>query len=183
MIRIHPYSALFLAVSPGITAMARAADIVAGDVTAALGPEFFVDDAVIGGGDNNATVFTRDLVGLWTAGATVTLKGIGWASGSTGTSNTSVTVTFSEAGPDGALGTTDDVIVGTVTDNLVFSGASEYPWPQDNQRRHRPGKCKTHDRRHSRGWFASTGRQYRQCFRELGYHHMGHRFRDCHRRE
>ena len=113
-------------------ARARAADIVAGDVTAALGPDFFMDDAATGGGDNNATVFTRNFSGFWTDGATVTLKGLGWASGNAGTTSTSVTATFSEPGPDGTHGTGDDIIVGTVTDNLVYTGTSEYVWDFDS---------------------------------------------------
>ncbi|QTN33878.1 sulfatase-like hydrolase/transferase [Akkermansiaceae bacterium] len=115
-----------------LAASGRAADIVAGNVTTALGPDFFLDDAATGGGDNNATTFTRDLDGLWTKEANVTLKGLGWASGSTGTSNTTVTVTFTDYGADGVIGTGDDVIVGTVTDNLSFSGASEYVWDFDS---------------------------------------------------
>ena len=115
-----------------VAPFAHAAEIVAGDVTAVLGPDFFLDDAVIGGGDNNATTFTRDLAGYWSSGAVVKLKGLGWASGTTGTTSTSVTVTFSEPGPDGAFGNADDIIVGTVTNNLVFFSASEYVWDFDS---------------------------------------------------
>jgi arylsulfatase A-like enzyme len=115
---------------------ARGADIVMGDVTSVLGPDFFFDDAATGGGDNNATTFTRDISGYWTPGATVTLKGLGWASPSTGapggTAATTATVTFTDLGPDNAFGTTDDVVVGSVTDDLVFTGtAGEFVWNFD----------------------------------------------------
>lgn len=112
--------------------MAWAADIVSGDVTASLGPDFFFDDAATGGSDNTVSNFNRDLSGLWTAGATVTLKGLGWASSSSGTVATDATVTFTDLGPDETLGTADDAVVGSVTDNLVFSGAGEYLWEFDS---------------------------------------------------
>ncbi len=126
-----PYHATLrlLAVVCILSCGARAADIVAGNVTTALGPDFFFDDAVTGGGDNSSTTFTRDLSGFWTSGATVTLKGLGWASGTAGTTSTSVTATFTDPGTDTAYGTSDDIIVGTVTDNLIFTGvASEFVW-------------------------------------------------------
>ncbi len=105
--------------------------ITAGDVTSSLGPDFFLDDAATGGGDNDATNFNRSLSGIFSPGATVTLKGLGWASGSAGTSNTTVTATFTDLGPDDSLGTADDVIVGSVTSDLVYSGANEYVWNFD----------------------------------------------------
>ncbi len=112
---------------------ASAADIVVGDVTASVGPDFFFDDAATGGSDNNATSFNRDISGYWTAGATVTLKGLGWASSNSGTTATSATATFTDLGPDGSFGTADDVVVGSVTDNLVFTGvAGEYVWAFEN---------------------------------------------------
>jgi arylsulfatase A-like enzyme len=112
---------------------AHAADIVLGDVTTVLGPNFFFDSASTGGGDNNSTTFNRDVSGYWTSGATVTLKGLGWASPSGGTTATSATATFTDLGPDGTFGTSDDVIVGTVTDDLVFTGAAgEFVWDFDS---------------------------------------------------
>ena len=112
---------------------ARGAPIVAGNVTNSLGPDFFFDAAATGGGDNNATTFTRDISGYWTPGASVTLKGLGWASpAGTGTTATSATVTFTDFGPDNTFGTTDDQVVGTVSDSLVFGGASEYVWDFDS---------------------------------------------------
>ena len=115
------------------TGGAKAADIVVGDVTSALGPSFFFDAAATGGGDNNSTNFVRDIAGHWTTGATVTLKGLGWASGTAGTTATTATVTFTEPGPDLAFGTADDRVVGTVADNLIYTGvAGEYVWDFDS---------------------------------------------------
>jgi len=127
---MKPIATLALTLALGATfPPARAANIVAGDVTAALGPAFFVDAASTGGGDNNATSFTRDFNSVFNPGATVTLKGLGWASPSAGITNTAVTATFTDLGPDNAIGTTDDVVVGIVTDNLIISTvASEYVW-------------------------------------------------------
>lgn len=151
--------------------LVRAADIAAGNVTTALGPAFFFDDALTGGGDNNASNYIRDITGYWTAGSTVTLKGLGRACGTAGTTNTSVTATFTDLGPDDAFGTSDDMVVGAVTDKLIHPGVGEYPWgfnsdivftstgtslrikivsvasirrkttPQDHKRRHHPGRC------------------------------------------
>jgi arylsulfatase A-like enzyme len=121
-----------LAASVFASVPVSAADIVAGDVTATLGPDFFLDLASTGGGDNNATTFTRDIGGYWTPRAEVVITGLGWASGAGGTTSTSVTATFSEPGPDGAFGTADDVVVGSVIDDLVYSGASEYLWNFDS---------------------------------------------------
>ena len=67
---------------------ASAAPIVLGDGTTALGPDFFFDAAATGGGDNNSTAFTRIIDGYWGTGASVTLKGIGWASSASGTTAT-----------------------------------------------------------------------------------------------
>ncbi len=98
-------------------------------MTASLGPDFFFDAAAIGGGDHNSTNLVRDIGGFWTAGASVTLRGLGWASPSTGTTATQATVTFTDPGPDLAFGTADDAVVGTVTDSLVFTGAAgEFVW-------------------------------------------------------
>ncbi len=106
--------------------------IVAGDVTSSLGPDFFLDDAVIGGGDNDSTNFNRTLNAIFSPAASVTLKGLGWASSSGNTADTSVTATFTDLGPDDSFGTADDVLVGSVTSNLIFSGAGEYVWDFDS---------------------------------------------------
>ena len=117
-----------LSLAPGLFA----STIVSNNVTTALGPDFFFDDAVIGGSDNSTTQFVRDISGYWTSNSVVTLKGLGWASKAGGTVATSATVTFTDPGADGSYGTGDDVIVGTRTDGLVFIGASEYAWAFDS---------------------------------------------------
>jgi arylsulfatase A-like enzyme len=109
-----------------------AVTIAPGDVSAALGPDFFFDDAATGGADNSATVFVRDIAGYWNSNEIVTLKGLGWASKSGGTVATNVTVTFTDPGPDLVHDTGDDVVVGTRTDALVFVANTEYAWPFDS---------------------------------------------------
>lgn len=111
---------------------ASAADIVAGDVTAGLGPDFIFNVASTGGDDNTATDFTRDLTEVFSPGASVTLTGVAWASpAGTGTTATSVTAIFTDPGPDRAFGTADDIQVGSVTDPLVLGGAGTYVWSFD----------------------------------------------------
>lgn len=111
---------------------ALAADIVAGNVIQVLGPDFIFNTATTGGDDNSATNLTRDLTDIFSAGASVSLKGVAWASpAGTATTATRVTAIFTDPGPDGVIGTTDDVVVGSVTDNLVFSGANTYVWAFD----------------------------------------------------
>lgn len=114
-----------------LTGLVQASVINLADVTSTLGPNFIRDDAVIGGNDNTTANFNRDLSGVWSAGSQVNLSGIGWASRSTGTLATSATVTFTDLGPDDLFGTIDDVVVGTITDSLTFSGAGEYAWSFD----------------------------------------------------
>jgi autotransporter-associated beta strand protein len=111
---------------------ARAADIIATSTTESIGPDFFFNDAALGGDDFTTTVFNRIISGYWTSGSTITLKGLAWASPATGTAATKATVTFTDLGPDGSFGTEDDVVVGTITDALVFAGASRYTWAFDN---------------------------------------------------
>ena len=123
--------ALWLAVT-GSTLLA--ATITTNNVTAVLGPDFFFDDAATGGNDNSATVFVRDISGYWASNATVSLKGLGWASKAGGTAANRATATFTDPGSDGVYGTADDVIVGTRTDNLVpyTVVGSEYAWQFDS---------------------------------------------------
>ncbi len=125
-----PFRAAF--VLAALLLPAKSATIVKGDVTAAIGPNFFFDAAVIGDNNNDATDFIREIDGYWAAGATVTLRGLGWASSGSGTFATNATVTFTDAGPDGTFGTADDVAVGGASDNLTYAGASEYVWDFDS---------------------------------------------------
>jgi hypothetical protein len=113
-----------------------AADIVTGDITSALGPDFFFDSASPGGGtdfNSNNPSFNRSFGTLnnGTGGAEITITGIGWASSAGGTTATSVTVTITYLGADQAVGGGDDILVGSVTDNLVFTAAGEYVWDFD----------------------------------------------------
>jgi len=118
-----------------IASQASAADIVAGEATTILGAPFFFNDAATGGGDHNGTSFTRDFDGVaagkWSPGQKLTLRGLGWASPATGTSATSATVTFIDLGPDASPGGGDDVVIGSVTDKLLFTTASQYAWAFD----------------------------------------------------
>ncbi len=125
-------ASLVMFASLGFARSSAAATITTNDVTAVLGPNFFFDTAAIGGNDNSTTVFVRDISGYWTSNATVTLKGLGWASKAGGTVATSATVTFIDPAGDGIYGTTDDIVVGTRTDGLVFVAASEYAWLFDS---------------------------------------------------
>ena len=112
----------------------RAADIVAGDVSGALG-ECFFDEASIGGSDNETKHLTRSFNGVaagkWKPGQTLTLRGLGWAMPMANFETTKVTVTFTDLGPDGIAGGGDDVVLGSVTDKLVFSVKGEYHWRFD----------------------------------------------------
>ena len=113
-----------------------AATIQAGDVTAALGPAFFVDDASTGGGDltvNQPTVasYTRGFDGLLTPGmgpARLTLTGFGFATSNSTSNNdaSSIAVTFTYLGADGSVGGGDDVVIGTATGTYAYSTNSEY---------------------------------------------------------
>ncbi|VGO15467.1 hypothetical protein PDESU_04050 [Pontiella desulfatans] len=129
MKRIILFSAVALA------SCAWAEPIVQGDVTTALGPDFFLDEAATGGGDQTGgnINFNRTWAGVQagTDGAEITVSGIGWASSSSGTTATQATATVTYLGADGVFGNADDVLIGSVTDQLVFSGAGEYAWRFD----------------------------------------------------
>lgn len=137
----------YLAIVAGAFAMAggaNAATIVNGDVTASLTGDFFVDDAVTGGGDNTTqesgtnprTIGPRfwdlDSSGTIDAGdlvaGTVTVTGFGFASSGTATANdaTSVTLEFLYLGLDGLVGGGDDVSLGSETVGYNHTGAGEY---------------------------------------------------------
>lgn len=111
--------------------MLPGADIVAGDVSSALG-ECFFDEAAIGGSDNETKHLTRSFNGVaadkWKPGQTLTLRGIGWAMPAANFTATTVTATFTDLGPDGVAGGGDDVLLGSVTDKLVYTDKGEYHW-------------------------------------------------------
>jgi autotransporter-associated beta strand protein len=119
----------------------RAATFGAGDVTASLGPTFFVDDAATGGSDSTVTQpavasYIRSFAGLLTPNqglSRVTLTGFGFATSSAAAENTatSITLTFTYLGADGAVGGGDDVAMGTATGTYVFSVAGEYVFAFD----------------------------------------------------
>lgn len=127
----------------GLTlASSHAATIAKLDVTSTLGPNFFLDDALVGGTDASVNqpavaTFTRSFgtLNVGVGGTTINITGIGWAlNGSTGTANdaTSVTVGITYLGQDGITGGSGpdaDVLIGsTVSDSLTYSGAGEYAW-------------------------------------------------------
>jgi hypothetical protein len=106
--------------------------IITGDVTAALGPDFFIDDAATGGDDTTAELidFDRDLGPLTRgeSGSEIIFPGIGWASSSAGTTATQATITITYLGADGIVGGGDDLLFGSRTDLLSYAGAGEYFW-------------------------------------------------------
>lgn len=114
----------------------RAATIEAGNVTTALGPTFFVDDAANGGTDTDinqpsVTAFSRFFNGLLTRnqGPTrISLTGFGFAAHTSALANdaTSVAVTFTYLGADELLNGGDDVIIGTATGTYNFTVGGEY---------------------------------------------------------
>ncbi|MCB1133411.1 MAG: hypothetical protein KDN05_19985 [Verrucomicrobiae bacterium] len=118
----------------------HAATIVAGDVTATIGPDFFFDSASTGGGTdfNSANVnFLRDFgtLNVGTGGTEITIGGVGWATSGTTTAvpATSATITITYLGQDEAVGGGDDVLIGTVTDAFSYNGtASEMVWDFDS---------------------------------------------------
>ena len=120
---------------------APAATILTGDVTATLGPDFFLDTAATGGGDFTVNqpasgTFDRSFgtLNVGAGGSTITIKGIGWASANSATTNdaTSATVNITYLGSDGVAGGGNDVLIVTVTDAYTFAGAAgEYVWAFD----------------------------------------------------
>lgn len=119
----------------------RAAAIAPGDVTATLGPSFFVDDAAVGGNDvtviNPAVgTYNRSFAGLLNSnqGQTqVTLTGFGFATSNAPAENTatSLSLTFTYLGADELPDGDDDVIMGTVTGTYGFSASGEYVFAFD----------------------------------------------------
>jgi hypothetical protein len=130
-----------IALALATPATLQAASFVEGDVTTALGPTFFVDDAALGGSDTDIShgsqaSFLRLFNGLLTPnqGPTrVTLTGFGFATHTEPTANdaTSVAVTFTYLGADAAVNGGDDVLIGTATGSFTFSGGKEYNFTFD----------------------------------------------------
>ena len=120
---------------------ARAATISTGDVTASLGPTFFVDDAVNGGTDTDinqpsVAAFDRIFSGLLTRNqgpARVTLTGFGFAAHTSATANdaSTIAVTFTYLGADELPGGGDDVVIGTATGTYNFTAGGEYVFAFD----------------------------------------------------
>lgn len=117
-------------------ARARAGMFVPGDVTAALGPGFFVDDAAAGGGDVTVTQpaagsYNRSFAGLLNPnqGPTrIAIAGFGFATPNAPAFNTatSLDVSFTYLGADEATGGGDDVPIGSAGGTYQFSGNGEY---------------------------------------------------------
>lgn len=115
---------------------ASAASFSKADVTTLLGPTFFVDDAAAGGGDAltnqpNSGAYTRSFAGLLTANqgmTTMNITGLGFATSTAVSSNdaTSVSLSFTYLGADGALGGGDDVLVGSTTVGFNYISSGEY---------------------------------------------------------
>ena len=122
---------------------AAAATIGTGDVTASLGPTFFVDEAAVGGSDVTITQpavqsYNRSFAGLLTAKqglSRVTLTGVGFASSNVVTENTATTLTFTFTylGADEAVGGGDDVELGSASGTYVPSSTvnAEYVFAFD----------------------------------------------------
>ena len=138
MIPALAVSLIALAAPPSL----RAAIIQAGDVTNLLGPTFFLDEATNGGVDTDinqpgVAVLHRSFNGLLAPnqGPTrVVLTGFGLALHTSATANdaTSVAVAFTYLGADEAVGGSDDVVIGTATGNLNFTGGGEYVFAFDS---------------------------------------------------
>jgi hypothetical protein len=121
----------------GMPASVRAAAIQSGNVTTALGPTFFVDDASNGGSDTDINqpanpAFDRNFNGLLTRdqGPTrITLTGFGFATHTSAAANdaTSVAVSFTYLGDDELPGTADDVSIGTATGSFAFVDPASNP--------------------------------------------------------
>ncbi len=135
-----------LILAPGIQLLAfaaagsiEAATMQAGNVTTALGPTFFVDDAANGGSDTDIHQdttgpynFDRHFNGrlIRNQGPTrVTLTGFGFATHTAAAANdaTSVAVTITYLGQDEVIDGGDDVVVGTATGSFVFTPPESNP--------------------------------------------------------
>ncbi len=115
---------------------ASAANFVKADVTTLLGPVFFVDDALVGGTD--ATInqpssgnYVRTFGSQLTANQGTTelrITGLGFATSSSAAANdaTSLTVSFTYLGADGAVGGGDDVAIGSAAGSYAYAVSGEY---------------------------------------------------------
>lgn len=113
-----------------------AANFVRADVTTLLGPTFFVDDAAIGGTDTTVNqpssgTYIRTFAGLLAANqgtTTVRITGLGFATSASATSNdaTSLAVSITYLGADGAVGGGDDVVIGSATGAYAYEASGEY---------------------------------------------------------
>lgn len=130
-------AATFLIAVLLLVSNAHAETVVEGDVTEALGPDFFVDKAAIGGDDQvikqgNIGVVRCDFAAIrplnvGKAGSKVTITGLGWASPkSLSNTPTSVQVTIVYLGADGKGGGGDDVTIGSATAQYSNVKSGEY---------------------------------------------------------
>lgn len=115
---------------------ARGATIETGDVNAVLGPDFFINAAATGGGNYDAVSadFIRDfgVLPIGSFGSLITITGMAWASPASDVDAGSATVTITYLGADGAIGGGDDVLLGSTSDSLNYTGADEYVWVFDS---------------------------------------------------
>ena len=119
----------------------RAATISSADVTATLGPTFFVDEAATGGSDLTVTQpsvgsYARNFSGQITTnqGPTkLSFTGFGFASLNDASKNTatSLSVSITYLGADAAQGGGDDVFIGTSTGTYLFTSNAEYSFKFD----------------------------------------------------
>lgn len=125
-------SALAIALLAAATMQSQASTIATNDVTLTLGPNFFLDNASIGGGDvalGTSFSFVRNFGPLTGSPSAVSITGLGWASPGaiTGIAG-SVKATFTFLGANNAVGGGDDVLFGSVSDAMNYTGAGEYAW-------------------------------------------------------
>lgn len=122
---------------------AKAANIAVGDVTTVLwpggAPYTFFDTAATGGADSAATSITFDrsfgTLNVGSGGSQIIIRGIGWASAGNAFTATNVIATITYLGANGIWNTNtlDDVVIGTVTNNVTpFATASEWVWVFDS---------------------------------------------------
>jgi hypothetical protein len=113
-----------------------AATFVKVDATTLLGPGFFVDDAAVGGGDVTINQpATGNYVRTW-GGALASnlgpvelrITGFAFATSTSAANNdaTSLAVSFTYLGADGAVGGGDDVFIGSTTNEYAFDSNGEY---------------------------------------------------------